>query len=36
MNPYLTIKKHFGEADAEEYLARNAAVSAIYDAFVEI
>jgi len=36
MNPYLTIKKHFGEAEAEEYLARNAAVNAIADAFAEI
>ncbi len=36
LNPYLTIKKHFGEAEAEEYLARNAAMSVIADAFAEV
>ncbi|HLP88716.1 MAG TPA: hypothetical protein VK184_09030 [Nostocaceae cyanobacterium] len=33
MNPYLTIKKHFGEDDAQEYLSRNAAIAAIKDVF---
>jgi len=36
LNPYLTLKKYFGEAEAEEYLARNAAMSAIADAFAEV
>ncbi len=36
LNPYLTIKKHFDESQAEEYLARNFALSAIADVFAEV
>lgn len=32
LNPYLTIKKHYGNEAAQEYLARNAALAAIADA----
>ncbi|HAG81229.1 MAG TPA: hypothetical protein DCL61_08660 [Cyanobacteria bacterium UBA12227] len=32
LNPYLTIKKYFGEDSAQEYLNRNAAITAIVDA----
>jgi len=32
INPYLTIKKHFGDHSAQEYLTRNAAISAISNA----
>lgn len=28
-NPYLTIRRHFGEDSAQEYLSRNAAIVAI-------
>lgn len=34
LNPYLTIKKHFGEDSAQEYLNRNAAITAIADALI--
>jgi len=34
INPYLTIKKWMGEDIAQEYLARQVAVSAIASAFV--
>lgn len=34
LNPYLTIKKHFGEDSAQEYLSRNAAIVALTEALV--
>ncbi|HLP89354.1 MAG TPA: hypothetical protein VK184_12280 [Nostocaceae cyanobacterium] len=33
LNPYLTIRKHYGEEASQEYLARNAAITAISNAF---
>jgi len=36
LNPYLTLKKYFDESSAEEYLARNFALSAISDVFAEV
>ncbi|WP_017654795.1 hypothetical protein [Fortiea contorta] len=32
LNPYLTLKKYFGDDSAQEYLDRNSAIAAIADA----